>query len=494
MKTQKKIAVIGAGLGGLSSAIHLANSGLQVDLYEQNSGPGGKANVIDEDGYRFDTGPSLLTMPFVLEELFNESGENINEYLTIEQLDVICKYFFADGSEILAYSDLENFANQIAAVTQDSADSLKDYLNHCKKIYDLTSDLFLFNSPLEISNYLRLRALKTLFRLNEIDSFRTMHQANSSFFKDKKTIQLFDRYATYNGSNPYMAPATLNIIQHVEYNLGGYIVKEGIYRIPLALKKLAEKKGVNFHFNSKVEKIIVEEKRVKGIKVNNQSIDYDDVVSNVDVNFTYSKLLENNNSRLSKRYQKLEPSLSGLVFYWGVEGIHNELEVHNIIFSEDYEKEFEDIFTQKIIPIDPTIYIYISSKFSKTDAPDGFENWFVMINTPHIENQNWENEIKIAREKIINKISEKLNINLRKKIVFEKMLSPVEIEKNTNSFKGSIYGISSNSKTAAFLRHPNESKEFKGLYFCGGSAHPGGGIPLVLLSGKLAGKSILKKL
>ena len=320
-----------------------------------------------------------------------------------------------------------------------------------------------------------------------------MHKANVSFFKDKKVVQLFDRYATYNGSNPYFAPATLNIIPHVEYNMGGYIVKEGIYTIPQKLTSLAEKLGVKFHFNCDVQRVLTDSKNnVTGIKVDDKKINFSRVISNVDVNYTYQILLNDKTSRQSIKYSKLEPSLSGIVFYWGVKGTHKNLEIHNILFSQNYKNEFEDIFDKKISPNDPTVYIYISSKFNKNHSPNETENWFVMVNSSYISNQNWGEEISKTRQRILKKINDFLGIDLNDKILFEKVLSPFEIEKQTNSYRGSIYGISSNNKYAAFLRHPNRSKKYKGLYFCGGSAHPGGGIPLVILSGKIAAESLIK--
>ena len=217
------------------------------------------------------------------------------------------------------------------------------------------------------------------------------------------------------------------------------------------------------------------------------------VVSNSDVHFTYKNLLNDDNSKESIKYKNLEPSSSAIVFYWGVKGYYPKLDTHNILFSKNYEKEFDELFNKKTCPNDPTVYIYISSKFIKDDAPEGHENWFVMINAPYINKQNWDDEINKTRNNVLNKIKEILNIDISNKIVFEKTLSPIDIEKNTNSFKGSIYGISSNTRNAAFLRQQNKSKNYEGLYFCGGSAHPGGGIPLVISSGQITADLIFKK-
>ena len=482
---KNKICVVGAGLGGLSAAIRLANKGFEVDLYEQNNTPGGKACEIKEMGYRFDTGPSLLTMPQVIKDLFAECGENIEDYLSINRLELICKYFYPDDSIINAYSDPQKFGKEIDDKTSDNSASLYKYLNYCKTIYELAGDLFLTKDPSSVSTYLNSKALKTLLNVSKIDPFRTINEANESFFKDQRLVQLFNRYATYNGSNPYLAPATLNIIPHVEYNQGSFIPVGGIYSISRALHKLAEKKGVNIFLNQKVDEIILENKEAKAIKVNDKIIKYDKIISNVDVNFTFKNLIKNFDSREARRYEKKLPSFSGLVFYWGIKKNFPELETHNILFSRDYKKEFDDLFDNKTIHNDPTIYIYISSKLNNEDAPAGKENWFVMVNAPHIKNQNWESEIKTARKNVVKKINNFLNTDIESLIEFERIMSPVDIQNRTGSYLGSIYGISSNDKFAAFMRQSNKSKTVKNLYFCGGSAHPGGGIPLVILSGKI---------
>lgn len=492
MEKKLNIAVIGAGLGGLSAAIRLAHLGHSVKVFESNSIAGGKASSFTRNGFRFDMGPSLLAMPFVLEELFTSVNENINDYLQLERLDPACKYFYPDKTTIHAYADINDFAEEVSKKTKDSSKAVLKYFQYSKRIYDLTSELFLFKSFSDISTFTNLKALKTLINLKALDTFRSMHKANKSFFKDEKIIQLFDRYATYNGSNPFTAPATLNIIQHVEFGLGAFIPKRGIIAISDSLYKLALKKGVTFYFDSKVEKINIENKKVTGLIINGVQQNFDLVISNSDVLTTYEELIPNNNSKIYKRYKKLEPSTSALVFYWGVRGIHKNLETHNIFFSNNYKAEFEELFNEKVIPNDPTTYIYISSKYKNDDAPKDCENWFVMVNAPYIENQNWEKEISKARKSIIKKINSSLEIDVESKIQFEEVLTPLDIQTKTSSSKGSLYGISSNTKMAAFLRQQNRSKDYKGLYFVGGSAHPGGGIPLVVLSGKIACELIEK--
>jgi len=489
---KKKVAIIGGGIAGLSAAIRLISSGNKVTLFEKNTTTGGKANELRKEGFRFDTGPSLLTMKFVLEELFESARINTDDYIKFTSLSTLCKYHYPDGTLINAYADREKFAGEIEAKTSDKAESIKKYLRYSKRIYDLTAELFLYKSFKEPSTFMNLRALKTLLNLRSIDAFRTINEANQSFFRDTKTIQLFNRYATYNGSNPFEAPATLNIIPHVECSLGAYLPEKGIYSITEALTKVAEDLGVSIQYNCNVEKITHKEKVVKGVRVNGIEEKYDIVVAGSDVNYTYINLFDNLEIKESRKYKKLTPSSSAVVFYWGVKNYTSPLSTHNIFFSDNYKAEFDDIFKEKRTPRDPTVYVYISSKTVQGDAPEGGENWFVMTNAPYSEGQDWLNEIKIQEEVIKKKISKTLGINIEQHIRFSEVLTPPIIEAQTNSHLGSLYGISSNNRNAAFLRQGNRSGYFKNLYFCGGSAHPGGGIPLVLLSGKIASDLIRK--
>ncbi|WP_238533779.1 phytoene desaturase family protein [Pedobacter agri] len=314
----------------------------------------------------------------------------------------------------------------------------------------------------------------------------------SIFLKYKRIAQLFNRYATYNGSNPYQAPATLNVIPHFEYHFGAYLPKKGMFSITTSLLKLAQDLGVKFHFNAKVEEIIYQAEgktsEVTGIKCKNQLYKAEVIISNLDIWFTYRNLLKN--LKAPEKLLAQQRSSSALIFYWGVKGTYPQLGLHNILFAKDYKAEFDGIWKDKTIDQDPTIYINITSKHIKRDAPADSENWFVMINVPANEDQNWDELISLTRQNILKKISGILKIDLTKNIICEQILDPRSIETKTGSFQGSLYGNSSNSQFAAFLRHPNFSSKIKGLYFCGGSVHPGGGIPLALLSAKIIDQNL----
>jgi phytoene desaturase len=297
-------------------------------------------------------------------------------------------------------------------------------------------------------------------------------------------VQLFNRYATYNGSNPYQAPGMLSVIPHLEYNEGVYYPSGGMTSIADALYRLALNKGVQFYFDAPVQQILHTDRKAHGVIVNNESHFADVVVSNMDVYFTYKKLL--NNEARAKQILKQERSSSAFIFYWGINKTFPQLGLHNIFFSKKYKEEFDHIFRLKKIYNDPTVYINITSKCEPgIQAPQGKENWFVMVNAPANVGQytaEWQEQLK---QNILLKLSRLLQTDIARLIEVEEILSPILIEANTASYMGSLYGTSSNSRMAAFLRHPNFSNKIKRLYFVGGSVHPGGGIPLCLRSAKV---------
>ena len=483
LSMSKKAIVIGAGLGGLATAIRLKQKGYAVTIIEANTYAGGKLSQINFGGFRFDAGPSLFTMPHLVDELFTLCGKNPKDYFQYEQLSVICKYFYDDGSVINAHADAQVFALEMHRALGEKPEAILDYLNRSKAIYNITHKVFLERSLHKLKSYLHIDTLLSFLKIHKIDAMRSMNKANKSFFTNPKTVQFFNRYATYNGSNPYQAPATLNVIPHLENGFGAFFPKGGMHSITTALLQLAKDIGIEIQYNTKVEKILTQNDQVTGVQTSTITIEADVVVSNMDIYHTYTKLLSNHPA--PKRIHTQERSSSALIFYWGIKQSFPSLLLHNIFFSNDYEAEFKAIFEQKSIYQDPTVYINISNKHSPTDAPEGCENWFVMINVPNNTNQNWDELITRAKQNIIEKINTSLHTDIESLIVSEQILDPRSIESKTSSYQGSLYGTSSNSKFAAFLRHPNFSSEIKNLYFAGGSVHPGGGIPLALLSGKI---------
>ena len=490
MSHKLKAYIIGSGIAGIATAIRLAVNNYNVTVFEKNNYPGGKINVLKKDGYTFDTGPSLFVQPENIEELFKLANEDIHAYFKYRSLSIACKYFYEDGTIINAYTDKEKFAEELYEKTGEPKQNTISYLDESGKIYNNIGNIFLNHSLHKRSTLKRTRIANALLHTKRSYLFTTFHKANTKRFLKPHTIQLFNRYATYSGSNPYKAPAMLKVIPHIEFNEGVFYSEGGMVAIVSALYKLAEKKGVQFKFNTEVERIIEFENQAKGIVVNKENLFADIIISNTDVYFTYLKLL--NDYRTAKRILKQERSSSAIIFYWGIKKEFPQLELHNIFFSKDYKAEFDSIFKLKNIYNDPTIYINITSKCEAAHAPEGKENWFIMVNVASDIKMSEENFIKNCRQNILSKLSNVLNENIESLIETEDVLHPKMIEELTSSYLGALYGTSSNSKRPAFFRHPNFSKDIKHLYFTGGSVHPGGGIPLCLRSAKITADIIVE--
>lgn len=489
----KRVAIIGAGIAGIASAIRLAHKGYEVEVFEANEYAGGKLSSFEQDGYRFDAGPSLFTLPHLVEELFQLVGKKAPDFFEYERLSTICHYFWEDGTRLNAYAEPPKFAQEVEKVLGISAVKVEQFLKDSAFKYEVLDGLFLQDSLHKLSTWTSKKALRGYLNLPKLGIFGTMNHANEKYFRHPKLVQLFNRYATYNGSDPYQTPATLNIIPHLEYNVGAFFPKKGMVDITNVLVDLAKSIGVKFHFQYRVKEILTQNQQVKGIRVASQDREeqmlfFDKVVSNMDVTHTYRKLLPQ--SPHPDKLLNQPKSSSGVIFYWGVKKSFPELGLHNILFSDDYREEFRVMFEDKKIFNDPTVYINISSKHKPDDAPEGCENWFVLINAPANEGQDWDKLIQDLRQQVIQKVSRILSCDLASLIETEAILDPRSIELKTSSAQGALYGNSSNNKYAAFLRHANFSKTIKDLYFVGGSVHPGGGIPLALSSAKIMAKEL----
>jgi phytoene desaturase len=488
------VAIIGAGIGGLAAAAQLARRGLAVRVYERNPLVGGKMNLVTANGYQFDTGPSLITMPQVLARHFAECGRRLEDYLTLSPLTPLCRYFWPDGKRLDASSDMATMVAGLAQLDPADAAAYPRFIAHARQLYRRTAATFIFGS-LEPGDLLRALLRAPLDPLR-IDPFRTMHQAVSSFFRDQRVRQLFDRYATYNGSSPYLAPATLCVIPYVEYRFGGWYPQGGVYQIAKAMARLAEEMGAEICVNTEVAEVIVAHGRAGGVRLaDGGATRARAVLSNVDVLHSYSQLLPPGVKWRydAQRLASIEPSCSGFVILLGVRRQFPQLAHHNIFFSRDYRAEFDAIFERKQPAPEPTIYLAATSKSDPTQAPPACENIFVLVNAPYISEQTaagWWDEYKQAYRNLILARLREFGIELEAEIEYEQIITPADLAARYGAWRGAIYGLSSNQRMAAFMRPPIRAREVKRLYFAGGSTHPGGGVPLVTLSGRLAARLI----
>jgi len=488
----KHVIVIGAGLGGLAASIRLARAGFRVTVLEKNERVGGKMDVWEQEGYRFDTGPSLLTMPFVARELFQTVGEQIEDFLDLVAVEPICRYFWPDESHLDASGDLDVTAREIERLSPKDALSVRRFLAHGKQVYDAALEPFLLSGFGSLALIDILKRLRYLPAVAKIDGMRSLNEAVEEYFVDHRIRQLFNRFATYNGSSPYLAPATLSIIPYIEFSMGGWYIRGGMYALANALELIARRLRVDIRTGVEVDVILRNGKAVHGVHTGTgDSLDADIVVSNADALYAERALLGNDVRA------KSDPSLAGFVLLLGVKKKWSRLAHHTVFFSGDYRKEFDAMFNAGALAEDPTIYVSNTSQSDPDHAPTGCSNLFVLVNAPPLpsvasahDGFDWTRKGREYRDLVVRILERRGLDGLAESIQTERVITPLDFERQYNAYRGSIYGMSSNNRMAAFLRPPNKSRQYRNLYFVGGSSHPGGGIPLVLLSGRIVADMI----
>jgi len=479
------IFIVGSGIGGMACAAVLASKGLKVKILEQNSNVGGKAGNIQKNGYNFDTGPSLLTYPDWFDDLFILCGKNPRDYFSYIKLDNVTRYFFDYGKFVDVLEDLEDTAENFEKELGVEKQIFLKYFKKWENIYKISEEVFL-KGDFKIDLKFFINAVKWISKSGFSNIFKSMASYNRRL-QNPELEKIMNRFATYTGSTPYKTPAFMNQLAVVEMVLGGFYVKGGIFNIPKALESLCLDLGVEFEFNCKIEKINVLKSKIE-IFSNRKRFTTKKLISNIDY-YTTQHLLG-----IESRKSRTVLSNSAIVFYWGIKSEFKQLKLHNIIFSDDYKKEFSDIFKKLTIPKDPTIYINISSKIDSKHAPKGSENWFVMINVPSQKNLISDNQIKLIKDLIIKNVYNKFEVNIENLIEFEQILTPNKLFKNTGSYLGSLYGNHQNSIYSIMKRKQNQDQKIKDLYYVGGTVHPGGGMPLALRSGVNTANKILNEI
>ena len=484
-----EVIVIGAGIGGLSAAIRLAAAGRRVRVLEQGDAVGGKMSQIEQAGFRWDTGPSVITMRSVFEELFAVAGRRLEDSLTLQPVEPLTRYFYPDGTRIDATRDLARMAAQIEAIDARDVEGYLDFLEYAARLHRITGPVFIYNQPPTPRTFLGVSPADMI----RVDPWLTMDQAIRRRVRSPQVRQLLGRFATYVGASPYQAPATLSVIAHVELTGGVWYPRGGIYQIAAAMKQLATDLGVTIEIRTPVRQIVVRDGAARGIiTADGRHLAADAIVANVDVTTVYTQLLPPDlaPARLAE-LRRRETSCSGFALLLGVEGRHTQLAHHNIFFNHDYPQEFHDIFYRGVPPRDPTLYVAITAKSDPSHAPAGCENWFVLVNAPALgPHFDWESDHLAYRAHVLETLA-RYGLDIRSRIRTERMLTPADISRLTGAWRGALYGISSNQALNAFRRPHNRCPDLRRLYFAGGTTHPGGGVPMVTLSGKVAAELLL---
>lgn len=481
MRHDLSAVVIGGGIGGLVTAARLAKAGYEVDLVEKNADVGGKMGRVCFDDCTFDTGPSLITMPFVLEEFFASMGTDLQTEVPLQPINPACHYRWLDGTTLNVPFALDDVADAIATISPEDGPAVERYLADAEFLYDATKDVFLFNRFDGFREFLKPRNLPLLRSLPRLRFTSTLHNVHASLFTSSKVVQLFDRFATYNGSSPYLAPATLMVIPWVEFGYGAWYPTGGIYTIAEAIARTAAAAGVRIHTSTAVDSIDVVDGRAVAAIAGSQRFEARHIVSNIDVSHTRRQLLKQPTAPAR------DLSMSGVVLLLSVEEEDFGLAHHNVFFSEDYQREFTALFTQRQLATDMTIYLSRSCASDSSQAARGRENWFILVNAPAGIELTAEQEHAYAQA-VLDRLA---RYGVRPRVRQMQIRTPSFHARLWNAEGGAIYGRSSNSMFAAFLRQQQRSAAVRNLWYVGGSAHPGGGVPLVTLSGSIAAREIL---
>ncbi len=495
MKRGRRVVVIGGGLGGLATAVRLAASGWDVEVCERGPSLGGKMNSFVREGFRFDTGPSLITMPWVFEELFAVAGSTLAEHVTLAPVSPLADYVFDDGTRFTYTSRLPEWLATVRRLEPRDVAGFLDFMRLGARLFALSRETFLRRSPLAPPD---LRSFRAFRHLPLRHAWGNYHSTIAAHFRSPHLRQMFDRYPTYVGSSPYSSPATLAVIPYIEFAYGGWHVEGGLYRIVESLVALARELGVRLHTNARVTGIEHGGRRARGVRLaDGTRLAADVVVMNGDASTTQSLLDGGCNgdgrhgSKKVEAQSLKERSLSGIVLLLGLRRRLNGLAHHTVYFSSDYRVEFSQLFDAQHFPDDPTVYVCAPSRIDPRLAPEGGETLFVMANAPATVDDWDERAIESARARVFARLSKGGFPDISPDdVVVSDVWTPGRFADAYLSPGGSIYGTHSHGWRRAFLRPPNRHPRVGGLYHVGGSSHPGGGTPTVLLSARITSELI----
>lgn len=489
--------VIGAGMGGLSAAIGLAIRGVRVTILEQGPRVGGKLNIWQRDGFTFDTGPHVLTMRWALDEVFAQAGRRLEDSIDLVPLDTVCRYHFPGGETLDAPADSEAAAQAMARFAPGDEPGFRRFLDYARRVSEATTDPFLrqdFGASVRgIPNAAQWRQLGEFLALKPWRSLRDVVQEH---FHDPRLRQVFELYALYSGSHPARVSGIFATVADVQWRGGTFYVLGGLYRLAEALRELALSCGVQIRTNAPVAEVLVKGGRARGVvTATGERLFADAVVCNADCLQALTTLVPTPARRrwTNERVGRIEPSTSAFLLLLGVRGTYPQLAHHNSFLSADGEAEFASIFDQHRPADDPTVGIACQSVTDPTQAPPSCSNLFVMTNPPPVGPEfDWRTQAARYRDVVLSKLERMGLTGLRENILVEQLWTPLELQAWYGAWRGAIYGLSSNGWRQAFLRPPQVSPDVKGLYFVGGSTHPGGGLPLCALSGTNVARRIVQ--
>lgn len=489
MKLNNKVAIVGAGVGGLATALRLAHQGFQVEVFEKGDGPGGRCGRIEDRGFVFDTGPTLLLMPEVLEETLSVVGKKLSDYLTLIKCDPNYQIHFRDGSEVTFTSDLVKMGQELERIEPGSFQRYLAFMAQGRLQYKTSLDRFVGRN---FDSVLQFLTPKNLSKVFAVRAHRNMYSEISRFFSDDRLRASLTFQTMYLGISPFESPAVYGLLPYTELGDGIWFPKGGMYALPLALEKVAKELGVVFHYGQSVEQIEIKNGIARGLRLaGGETVEAGSVVCNADLPWAYRNLISPKESAL-KNAEALKYTSSAFMMYWGMKKTYPTLKHHNVILGGDYKGSFGDIFDRLIVPKDPSFYINAHSRTDPDLAPAGKDSLYVLVPVPNRKAKiDWKEEGPALRQKVLTRLSE-LGLNdIEENIEVEHQLNPNDWETQLNLERGSAFGLSHHFFQVGPFRPTNQDPKVRNLFFVGASTQPGTGLPMVMLSARLVTERVL---
>lgn len=491
----KEVVIIGAGMGGLATALRLAHQGFEVTVCEKQSRPGGRSNVLSENGYRLDMGPTILVMKEVFEETYQAIGKDINERLEFVQLDPNYRIYFHDGSYFDLYSNLDRLAQEVEKIEEGAADRLSNFIGSSAQKYELGMK-FVDRNYDKITD---LANAQTLVEMVSTKSYQNLYRQVSNFFKDNdKLVKAFSFHSMFLGLSPFDALAMYSLITYADIALGMWFPKGGIYRIVEDMVSLAVELGVTIRTNAPVEEIKIKGGKVSGVQLESgEQIKADIVISNADLPYTYRNLINGNAPKdyPARRLDQMQYACSGYILYLGVDCIYPHMQHQSLYFTENYKANLDAIFKEKVLPEEPSFHLSIPTVTDPSLAPEGHSAIYVLAPMPNLSADiNWDQASPIVRKQLLDRLERIIDPSIRSHIVWEREYCPTDWLKDVNAVLGTAFGsLSHGFLQSSYFRPHNKSKLTEGLYFVGQSTYPGIGMPMVHVSAKLVTERILEE-
>jgi phytoene desaturase len=486
----KSVIVIGAGIGGIVAATHLAQQGIKVTVVEKNSHAGGRCDRISREGHHFDTGPTLLVMPLLYEAEFRGLGTSMHEVLDLQRVDPTYHLVFDDGRQLALTSDMKSMQEQLESFEQGSFQGLLRYMDEGHRHYHLGIEKLVNRDFRKASEFFTLENIPLAYQLKPFVN----HYGNmSAYFDDPRLKTAFTFQDVYMGLSPFEAPATFSMMPYTELAHGVFYPRGGMYSIVEALVDLAREAGVEFIFDSAVEKIDVNSAHARGIVLaRGQRLEADAVLANADLPYVYNNLLSD--SSLAKSLTRKRFSCSVISFFWGVDKTYETLPPHTLFLADDYQENFDSIIRDLSLPANPCLYVHAPARLDPAMSPAGQDTLIAIVPVGHMsENgeQDWGTLRDEARKQVFRRLATLGITDLESHIKFETTFTPLSWHKRYNLMKGSTHGLCHNLTQLGYFRPRNRHPRYHNLYFTGASTHPGTGLPTAMVSGRLSAKRIL---